>query len=392
MALGLALAARGKRGDAPGSLSRRIDAAGGRLELKLLSYDAIALELVSPPAALADLVAALLDAMADPAFAADDFPSDQFDSVMRDFRLRKLRENGDPLLVAAEAQRYAIYRGHPYSNPPFGTETSLLGLGRKEVAARWKATLASSGIMISAAGDLDPAVFARIITPSLLAFGPLGGASPAPARSPAPLAPPPPIRKNLIVQLLPGATSAYLRADFAVPPIESPDYAALSLALTMLDDIMLEELRGIQPSAYDAYSRLSPAASPSGTLFVTRAASAAGAKAGVERAISILAGGKCFSPLGSGYEATADGIDAYKSRAIARVYGRGASAAGIAERMARDLAAGGDGSSYFRMADRIAAVKAEDLTRVARERLKDAPLAWAIAGNAESIGNLAGVP
>ena len=157
----------------------------------------------------------------------------------------------------------------------------------------------------------------------------------------------------------------------------------------MLDDIMLEEFSAEGTSVYSAYSKLSSAAAPSGTIAVMRAASADKAKSAVEKAMGILVGGNCISLASSGYAPIAMALDAYKARAIARIYANGASAADMAERMARDLAAGGDGSAYFRLADRIAAVKADDVARVAKLYLSEVPMAWSAAGPADLMATLA---
>jgi predicted Zn-dependent peptidase len=183
---------------------------------------------------------------------------------------------------------------------------------------------------------------------------------------------------------MPGAQGSYLRADFSSPDVSNADYPALALGLVMLDDLLLDGLRGSRPMAYAAYTKLSSAAAPSGTIAVTRASSAEGAKAAVEEAIGLIASGQCLSPSGSGHAAIIESLDAYKLRAITRVYSRGNSAASLADHIARDLAAGGDGSSWFRLADRIRAVKATDIPRIIRNRLVDSPLAWSVVAPPEA--------
>lgn len=380
IALGLALLSRGKAGEKPGSLVAAIAAVGGRLELKELSYDAIALELVAPPGDLPRLLVGLAEALADPAFASPAFPQAEFDAVMKDFRIRRLREDRDPGLRAQERLRNEIYRDHPYSGQPLGTDASLLSLTCAQVASTWKALVGSERIAISAVGDLDPAALSALMVPSLQKLGSRGS---LPATPPAL-----PIRQALLLEPMAGAQGAYIRVDFTAPDRTSPDYAALAVALAMLDDVLMEELRGKEALAYGAYTRLSFAAAPSASIVVTRAPSALAAKAGVERALARLAGGSCLALDGSGYAPLTGAVESYKARTLARLYVAGESAADMAENMGRDLAAGGDGSLWFRLADRITAVRPADVLRVARERLAEGPMAWAIAAPPELLAPL----
>ena len=380
IALGLALLSRGKAGDKPGSLIQSIIAAGGSLEFKELSYDAIALELVAPPAALPGLLSALTDALADPAFASSSFPQAEFDAVMKDFRIRRLRESRDPGLRASDRLRNDVYRDHPYSGQPLGTEGSLLSLTCAQVAAAWKARVGSESIAISVVGDLDAEALSALLSP---AIGRLGVRGPAP--SPAPALP---IKDALLLEPMPGAQGAYLRVDFSAPDRASQDYAALSVALAMLDDVLMEELRGKEILAYGAYTRLSFAAAPSASIIVTRAGSALAAKAGVERSLALVAGGACLALDGSGYAPLPAAVESYKARTLARLYAGGESAADMAEYLARDLAAGGDGSLWFRMADRINAVRADDVLRLAKASFSASPKAWAVAAPPELLAPL----
>jgi predicted Zn-dependent peptidase len=61
----------------------------------------------------------------------------------------------------------------------------------------------------------------------------------------------------------------------------------------------------------------------------------------------------------------------------------------MAARIARDLAAGGDGTALFRMAGRIRAVGAEDVVRVARQRLLEGPSGWIALGDPDLVLGLA---
>jgi zinc protease len=382
--LGLALLSRGGEGMAPGELRSRIDAAGGRLELKELSYDGLALELVAPPALLPGLLDALLAAMAKPAFASPDFPAEEWDGAMRDFRVRLMKDYGDPAVQASTAIRSEVYPGHPYAVPPLGTAQSLLSLTRAEVASQWKALVGSERIAIAVAGDLDPEALAAMAVPRLASLG---------RRGPDPVPPPPlPIKNALILIPRSGASGTYLKVEYLAPPLSSPDYPALLVGLSALQDLVLEEVRGGDPQAYGVTTRLSASASPSASIQVSRGKGGERAKAAVERAVRLLASGASLSTTGAGLAPLKDSLEAYKLGTLSRTYTRADSAADMALRMARDLCAGGDGSTWFRLADRIGAVRAEDIQRVVREGLVDGPKAWAVAGPPSLLAELKAVP
>jgi predicted Zn-dependent peptidase len=113
----------------------------------------------------------------------------------------------------------------------------------------------------------------------------------------------------------------------------------------------------------------------------------AAAKAAVDAAISDLAAGLCLDvgdPKGK-LGPVSRSLEAYKSRAITASYSRGASSEGMAARIARDLAAGGDGTALFRMAGRIREVRPEDVVRVARQRLLEGPSGWVALGDPDLV-------
>ncbi len=387
-ALALSLAARGGRLPSGGraDLPALVRAAGGSLELKALSEDALALELAAP----LDRLPALLEALA-ASVAAPSFEEADFVAAMRDLRAARLAAEADPARVAAEGLRTEAYRGSPYARPPFGTAESLAALRLEDAAAYWREAVGAERVALVVAGDLGAAELAARVGPALAALPRKGGAAgllPEPgsapairsrpesaalasARSPAPRAP-------LSAEPPSPAARAHLRAAFPAPPPSSPDYAALSLALVMLDDLLKEELLGEKALAGEAAAWLAAAAAPSGFLAAEGAASAAKARAGMERALAALASGECAAiadPAG-GRAPFAESLDAYRARALVRLFGREGSAAAVAAGMARDLASGGDGTGPARLADGLAAVGPADLERVVREYLDPRRLAW----------------
>jgi predicted Zn-dependent peptidase len=157
----------------------------------------------------------------------------------------------------------------------------------------------------------------------------------------------------------------------------------------MLDDLLAEELLGDKALASAASAWLTAAAAPSGILVAEGAPSLPRARAGMERALAALASGSCLAlavPAG-GRASFAEAIEAYRGRALVRLYGGEGSAAAIAAGMARDLAAGGDGTGPVRLADGLAAARPADLERVVRDYLDPRRLSWSfVVSKAELSG------
>jgi predicted Zn-dependent peptidase len=386
-ALALSTAARSAAGSEPGSVERAAAKAGASIELRLDDCGDAALELLCPSESMASLLGLVARALASPAFASEDFGP-----ALREARVAERREAGDPLARASSELRGELYRGRPEGLPPRGTAASLAAATRDKVMRYWSSHFGSGRLSIVVVGDFEPEDFARELE---LPFGaiakgaslPLGGedAQGGSQRSRAPMPPIHPWFKALPLSGTPG--QALLRGEFGAPGASSPDYPAMTVALAMLDDLLIEVLGGGGGLGYSAWTSLSAAAAPSASLTVYRTGDPAAAKAAVDGAIADIARGLCVDATSAagGIGPIERSLEAYKSRAMTSIYAKSASSEGMAARIARDLASGGDGTALFRMSGRIAAVKAEDVVRVARERLLEGPSAWVALGDPELV-------
>jgi predicted Zn-dependent peptidase len=249
------------------------------------------------------------------ALSSPSFAPEDFDRELRAARLAERRESGDPRRRAA-----AGLRAGP---SPRGTAFSLAAATRDSVMRYWSQRFAPERLCVVVVGDLDPTEIETVLERG---FGAIPGTGQArPERSPA---------------------------GTSIPDSSAPDYPAGAVALAMLDDLISEAPRGTDD--------------------------AAAAKAAVEGALDAMARGLCLDPTSASraLEPMARSLEAYKSRAITGIYAKSASSRSMAAHIARDLAAGGDGTALFRMAGRIGAVRAEDVARVAGKRLLGGAAAW----------------
>ena len=373
-ALALDLAASGATGTTEGSVEATVSEAGGSISLSLEDYDDVSMELVCPSDKLSGLLGLVARSLASPSFAETDF-----DPTLRQARIAERREAGDPLARAETEIRSDLFKGHAYGLPPGGTLGSLATATPERIARFWSDSFGADRLSVVAVADIEPARLASSLASS---FGsiPGGGSSLGrTAQKPPPL-PLHPWFKAVALSAIPG--SVLLRGEFGAPEESSADYPALAVALLMLDDLVLENLRAGRVSASGAWTDLSAAAAPAASISVYRTEEPAAAKAAIDAAISELAAGRCLGAT------VAQSLDSYKSRAIVALYSGGASPEGMAALIARDLAAGGDGTAVFRAAGRIRGVSADDVVRVARERLLDGPSAWIAVGDPALVRGL----
>lgn len=402
-ALAFSTALRAAEGEA-GRLYREAAAAGASLRLEADESGNLALEIGCPRDEAEGLVLCALRALADPAFGQGDF-----DLALREARMAARRDSGDPAVLAAAIARSV---GHSL---PRGTEASLAGATRDKVRRYWLSFFGPDRLSVVVVGDFAAAELGGRLAAALgRALGRAqadaegaakgGAAGTVPATGEGAVAPRHPLPGIAAQGLASMPGSVLLRGYFAAPSPASADYAAMAVALAALDGLLAERLGLGRPGEArlasgfaTSLSEGGPGEEPGASVLVYGSAKPEAAKAAVGVAMAELSSGLCIDPASqgparAGAAAYAPGgaaasrapiarcIEAYRLRAIASEYGRLSSSEALAERIAEDLAAGGDGSAVFRMAERIAAVKAEDVARVAKGRLGEARV-WAALGD-----------
>jgi len=317
------------------------------LSIRLLREDmgAWALELDCRVDSLGEALALLAGELASPSFSQADL-----DRALREARVAERRDSADLLLRALgelRAERATTPRGP---------------LTREELAKVWSGSFAAERLSLAIVADAEPGSLSQAASASFAALRPRGGrqAPESAARMQSRF-------KALPLAFAPGL--ALIRGEFPSPALGSPDYAALTVAFAMLGDILApeDEARGGLSRAQSLRLSLG---FPYASITLARTADPAADKAVIDRAMEEVA---AVSP---------DlGLDAYRARAITLWYSRAASSEGMAALIAKDLAAGGDGSALFRMSARIAEVKSEDVARAARRCLLEGPSSWVALGD-----------
>lgn len=348
-----------------GGLEAAVRQARGRMSIELGERDALVLD--CPSKDMPSLLAAAGTCLSSPGFSAEDF-----DRALRDAGMEERKDAGDILSRSQAEIRSWLFGADPRGLPARMGPASLRSRSRDEVMRYWKEFLAPERLTVAVSGVAD----ARAAELALKSW--IGGLQRRGAG--ASRAAPSPTSRSRVIPFSGLAGSILLRVEFAEPPASSPDAAAMAVCMAMLGDLV----EGRSGSGLIA-SRASASSLSAG--LVLRASvdptSAAQASAGtsvdsLRRAIALLASGRCAPPAsgGDGTARIADRLDAYESRVLVAAASRSSSTSGQATLVARDLAAGGDGTASFRFASRVRSLRPEDVERVARERLAGGASAW----------------
>ncbi|MBQ9343988.1 MAG: insulinase family protein [Kiritimatiellae bacterium] len=208
---------------------------------------------------LADDLPLLLDTLADCLLHAS-FPADEADKH-RAAQLASLRQAQEkPMFHAQQLVRETLFRGHPFQYPALGTLDSIPALTSDHLAAYHRRLLSTTNLVLSLAGDFDPAdVLARL--QALFAELP-----DLPAPVPPPL-PPPPAEPVTLTRRLPFLQTVIFRAwpGLSIPDPRETAADVLADALSGLSSDLFIEVRDKRGLAY--YTAATQFHTPVGGLF-----------------------------------------------------------------------------------------------------------------------------
>lgn len=180
---------------------------------------------------------------------------EQFLSALR-------QENDDPDSTVASASDKLLYRAHPYINRPSGTLESIAALTANDLKTYHAKLLETSRMLVVFVGDVP---LNDIKTKIETGFGklPKGNFQPAPLPEFKSAGMPEFQLINRPVQ------TNYVRATFAAPPLDSPDYPAMSVLINILQQLFFQEVRVKRNLSYGADANLLVLGTNAGNLTVT---------------------------------------------------------------------------------------------------------------------------
>jgi zinc protease len=359
------------------------------------SYDITSIDLVTIDTYFDRLFPMYADALLHPTWNAEEFPR-----VISDFKLQKQQSETDPFSAAVLTLDDRFFKGHPYAASWQGVGDSLDHLTLDDLRAYYAQAMTAGRLFLVAVGDFDPAALLSKLDAT---FGELPSA--APGRPAVPARPAVPSFKGrvqpdlLVVPFERSQGLAYVRGEFAMPDPGSPDYAPSLLAFDLLNDILFEILRTRNGAAYSVDASVDGGAASFGDITVYRTTVPGKVKRMVDESIAVLTSGRSLSGkvnasaagkggIGSAAEAqqsafvpVADALPFYKLKFITEFYSGQQTNRQIASQIAGSLYYHGDYRHYLLLIDRINAITADDVVRVARAWLTGNPTLWIALGD-----------
>jgi zinc protease len=359
------------------------------------SFDMSSLDLYTIDAYFDGLFDLYIDSFLHPAWNTEEFPR-----VMNDLKLAKQQAMNDPYNRAVIRVNEKFFEGHPYASSWDGTESSLAAITLDDVKAYYEKAIVSGRLFIVAVGNFDAGVLMKKLNASFGSMPKKEFTRPAVPPLGASLKP------DLITETFPQSEGlAYIRADFALPTPDNPDFPKLQVAMTLLDDVLFEIVRTQHGACYSVWSGIHPFSAGYGDITVYRTSVPADVKTYVDDAISVLLSGKCIagkvsaSAEGKGgigqevqaqnqtgvFVPIAEALPFYKKQFLTGFYSGQQTNISIASQIASSIVYHGDFRDYLLMVDRVNEVTDADVVRVVEKYIRNNPMLWIALGDAEVL-------
>ena len=339
---------------------------GGQLDTDI-GHDATILSLTAL-SAHRERALGLLAAMAErPRFDVDDLDRVR---ALRLNRVRQLRHSASSLadLVAMEH----LFGDHAYGRSSLGTEASLSALGVDAVRAR-HAAYARTPVTLVAVGDISHDEFEQLVSSQVEA---VQRQAVTPSRGSLP-----DDRARMVFVPRRGSAQSELRVGRVAASRATPDYHALIVTNTLLGGAFVSrinsKLREEKGVTYGARSGFQFLKEP-GPFFVQASVQSDATAASVHDILTEL------DALGSTRLVTSDEL-ASAQGSLTRGYARGFETAEQVARSAAQLALFDlPDDTFDRFVERVEAVTADDVTRLARTWLASAAMKAVVVGDPET--------
>lgn len=220
------------------------------------NYDFSALSLASTRAAFDRSWAVFTDVALNPSFAPEDVER------VRQQILTGLREKAtDPDSSLTELSERTAYAGQPYANNPSGTVETIARFKTEDLKRYHKEALQTSRLLLVVVGDVDAAE----IRPKIAAtFGALPRGNYQEKSLTSLTFTTPTVETS--TRTLP---TNYIQGVFSAPSLADPDYYPLQVATTILRDRVFEEVRVKRNLSYAPNAFLNTRAANTGGIYVS---------------------------------------------------------------------------------------------------------------------------
>lgn len=197
----------------------------------LVSNDYSAVSFVTTKSDFARAFDIFADVLINPTFGDEDVKRS------RDLILTGLREKeAVPEAALASLQDRILYSGHPYGNEVEGTPATIGSLSVQDLRAHHKRTMETSRLLLVVVGDLSLEDLRTLVAST---FGKLPAGAYKENSYPAL-----DFSKPTIDSISRSLPTNYITGTFAAPSLNNADYSAMRVAMTMLQTLVFQEVRG----------------------------------------------------------------------------------------------------------------------------------------------------
>jgi zinc protease len=174
---------------------------------------------------------------------------------------------------------------------------------------------------------------------------------------------------------------AYIRGDFNVPALDSPDSAAFAVGSTILSDLLFDIVRTKHGACYTPMALHFGYQSPYGSIVIYKTSVPGAVKAYIDEAVKTLVEGKTPNLKGDGaseYGELSATLDGYKAKYINAYFSGQETNQSVAEQIAASYVRFGDPTEYLKVIDKLNAVSAQDVTRVMKKYVQGGRVNWIV--------------
>lgn len=306
------------------------------------------------------------DVVLNPAFAPEDV------SRVKQLVLTGLREaETSPDQALETLQDRVIYAGHPYANDVTGTTTTVDSFTPADLAAYHKKMMETSRLLLVVVGDIDPNDLKARMAATL-------GKLPRGDYKEAPL-PALDFSKPSLDVTSRSIPTNYIQGIFGAPSLTSPDYYPMRVAMTILQELVYQEVRVKRNLSYAPAADMNTFASNTANIYVTAV--------DANQAVSVML--DQINDLKTQLIQD-DRISGMAGQFLTNYYLRQETNAAQAGELARYELLGGGWRNSFEFLNRIREVKPEDVKMVANKYMKN--LRFVVIGNPSAVNRSVFIP
>lgn len=350
--------------DAIDFLGADLDTAGG--------IDSSTVRLHVPVARLGDALPIMADVALRPTF-----PSDELDRLRRERLTSILQAREQPGTIALTAFMHVLYpAAHRYATPTFGTAAAIESFTPADLRAFYQAAYRPDNAALVVTGDVTPGAVMPLVERSFGAWKPAGGPL---AASTLPAAPEPAGRTVYLVDK-PGAAQSAIRIGWIGAARSTPDYFPLEVMNTILGgsfssrlNMNLREKHGYTYGAGSGFDMRASA----GPFTAAAAVQTDKTSAALEEFFNELNG--ILRPVPPGELSRAEHYVALRFPAGFETTGD------VSRRLEEQLVYGLPDDYFATYVDRIEAVTAADVERVAKRYISPNRFAVVVVGDRKAI-------